>query len=94
MSHRFRFNTNRPYSVDGQIVHVDYDPVEGKALFADVTRSIDGFCFVSKGVLMNKTGIHFVRTQVMNAYDTSCYATSRESKDFLDSVRFSEDLLR
>jgi len=70
-------NTNRPYSDEGQIVRIRYWPDSGEALFADITRDIDG-----KVVVHSNMGIpdrNRIVTEVMTAYDEGSYAPSAQS---------------
>lgn len=39
---KFSFNTGRPYTEQGQLIHVEYDPNENTTYFHDESRMVSG----------------------------------------------------
>ena len=57
-----KFNTNRPYDANGQIIHAT-DLGDGRVHFVDVTRGLDGVLHCE-----------FNQRDIMRAYDAGKYS--------------------
>jgi hypothetical protein len=86
---KITFNTGRPYTSEGQVIVVDYNPHTGVAFFLDHSRIISGRCYVSPNFNAEQ-----VQRSVLNCYDFNLYVTTT-LPDVDDSMSwYSEDTKR
>jgi hypothetical protein len=65
----FTFNTKRPYTEAGQIIHVEYDPLENTTYFHDESRMVAGkFPNTYADIAQSR-----LEQLVMMAYDNGLY---------------------
>jgi hypothetical protein len=71
-----KFNTNRPYDANGQIIHAS-DLGDGRVHFVDVSRNLDGVLRCA-----------FNERDILRAYDAGCYY--RNYLDVNESIALGE----
>ena len=76
-----RWNTNRCYTLEGQILQARLEP-DGSVLFADLSRQVYGRIPAGKYAMPPYTPF-MLRMHVMNNYDKGNYTIDRACNEYL-----------